>query len=304
MKNSQYRQPSIGDFTRDEFYEGDSLVTYLNLSNDADLKQYDIKLNDFSLPQGIGPIATRLTLEKGSSYIKVRSHGILPYYLVDRDYNYNIAVTITNKNTKEKPVFKVLELTVRDRPDPTSIGHQRDSLLLQVNSYLKAENIYKSNLDKLYTSINRPWWKKVAVITGTLSGILSIVQSQDPNKDVSIVAAIVSLVSITVTNLPSLKEKTLTVLNDKISNSKGRIEQIQEKESDFRGNWSLDIDRASFDKMKSDLLERINKGEVKRNEDVCHLLMDKTIKRKIEKLINTKGAQPELKKIFTCTQRP
>jgi predicted component of type VI protein secretion system len=56
--------------------------------------------------------------------------------------------------------------------------------------------------------------------------------------------------------------------------------------------------------MKSDLLERINKGEVKRNEDVCHLLMDKTIKRKIEKLINTKGAQPELKKIFTCTQRP
>ncbi|HEV8512388.1 MAG TPA: hypothetical protein VGQ59_03900, partial [Cyclobacteriaceae bacterium] len=151
---------------------------------------------------------------------------------------------------------------------------------------------------------NRPWWKKVAVITGTLSGILSIVQSQDPNKDVSIVAAAVSLVSITVTNLPSLKEKTLTSLNDKIANSKGRIELIQEKESDFRANWSFDIDRSSFDKLKADILERINKGEAKRKEDVCSLLTDKTLRRKIEKLIRAKSSSTnnmsDLKSIFNC----
>jgi len=304
VRSKLYRQPSIGDFTRSEFNEGDSLVTYLNLSNDSDLKHYDIKLNDLALPPGIAPLANRLILERGPSYVKIHSKGILPYYLVDRDYDYNIAVTLSSKDVKLKPVFKVLEVIVRDRPDPTSLGHQKDSLLLQVNAYLRAENIYKLNLDKLYTSVNRPWWKKVAVITGTLSGVLSIVQSQAPNKDVSVVAAVVSLVSITVTNLPSLKEKTLSALNDKISSSKGRIEQIQEKESDFRGNWSLNIDRSSFDKMKADLLERINKGEAKRGEEVCTLFTDKTLKRKIDKLINAKGAPAELKTIFSCPQRP
>jgi len=194
---------------------------------------------------------------------------------------------------------------VRDRPDPTSIGHQKDSLIDDINSFLKVENIYKTNLDKLYSSINRPWWKKVAVITGTLSGLLSILQSQDPNKDVSVVAAAVSLVSITVTNLPSLKEKTLATLSDKISNSKGRIELLQEKESDFRANWSLEIDRASFDKMKTELQGRMSKAEAKRKEDVCSLLADKTLRSRIEKLVRTKSGSTnnpfELKNIFNCT---
>ncbi|HEV8507050.1 MAG TPA: hypothetical protein VGQ53_16680, partial [Chitinophagaceae bacterium] len=128
-RNKFIQLPSIGDFTRDEFYEGDSLVTYLNISNDSDPKQYEIKFSDLALPPGIGAITSRLVFEKGLSYIKVKSKGILPYYLVDRDYNYDVAVTLSSKEAKLKPVFKVLELKVKDRTDPTSVGHQKDSLI-------------------------------------------------------------------------------------------------------------------------------------------------------------------------------
>jgi hypothetical protein len=307
MRTWQYRQPTIGDFTRKEFDEGDSLITYLNLSNDTDLRQFDIKLNDLALPRGIGNLTNHLIFEKGSSYIKVRSKGALPYYLVDRDFTYNIAVTVTSKNGKVKPVFKVLELTVNDRPDPTSIGHQKDSLLEITNKFLKIENSYKDNLEKMQKAINRPWWKKAAVVTGTLSGVLSLVQSQDPKKSISIIAAAISLMSITVTNLPSLNEKTLSELTDKISNSKGRIDRIQEKELDFRANWSLDIDRVSFDKLKADLLERISKGSEKRKEEVCSLFQNKILKRKIDKLLKTKSSQSnnplDVKHIFNCTPK-
>ena len=304
LNGKQYRQLLIGDFTQKEFDEGDSILTYLNFSNDGDLKDYDIKLNDLALPQGIGRLAPHLAFQKGSSYIKVHSKGLLPYYLVDRDFTYNIAVTLSNREKKAKPVFKVLELTIRDRPDPTSMGHQKDSLLQITNMFLKTEGIYKSNLEKLYSRTNRPWWKKAATITGTLSGVLSIIQSQAPNKDVSVVAAGISLISITVTNLPSLTEKTLTELNNKISNSKGRIEHIQEKESDFQSNWSSDIDREAFDKMRADLLERIRRGYARRQEDVCLLLSNKKLNRKIGKLTNAKAGSSEgamLKNIFSCT---
>jgi hypothetical protein len=238
----------------------------------------------------------------GPSYLKVRSKGVLPYYLVDEDYTYDIAVTLTKKNGNVKPIFKILELTVNDRPDPTNLGHQKDSLLQNVSVFITTESIYKSNLEKLHRSINRPWWKKVAVITGTLSGVLSLVQSQDPQKSISIISAAISLVSITVTNLPSLTEKPLNELNDKISASKGRIERIQEKESDFKANWSSDIDRSSFYKMKADLTERINKGREKRREEVCSLLKNKTLKKRIERLIKAKSSTPELKDIFSCSR--
>jgi len=301
-KSKQYQQPSIGDFTQKDFDEGDSILTYLNLTNDSDLKDFDITLRDLVLPPGIGSLASHLAFERGSSYIKVHSNGALPYYLVDRDFTYNIAVTLSAKGKKSKPVFKVLELTVRDRPDPTSMGQQKDSVLQFVNTFLKTENLYKSSLEKIYSNTNRPWWKKAAAITGALSGVLSIVQSQDPNKSVSIVAAGISLMSITVTNLPNLTEKNLSDLTDKIAGSKGRIEQLQEKESDFRRNWSLDIDRASFDKMKAELLERMGKGKEKRQEDVCSLLTNKTLKKKIEKLRNAKAGpdRAEVKAIFSC----
>jgi hypothetical protein len=308
MKIAQYRQPSIGDFTRKDFYEGDSLVTYLNISNDTDLKHYDIQFSDLAVPTGIGGLTSHLTFEKGSWYLKVRSKGILPYYLVDHDFTYNIAVTLSDKDRKIKPIFKVLELTVRDKPDPTSLGRQKAALLDSINRFVRVENIYKTNLEKIQSRINRPWWKKAAAVTGTLSGILSIVQSQDPKKSISIISAAISLMSITVTNLPSLNEKALSELNEKISNSKGRIDLIQEKESDFQAGWSLEIDRSSFDKITSDILARINKGQVKRKEDVCSLLGNKTLKGKIETLTKAKGkpgsSALELKNIFSCAQKP
>src|SRR5581483_4848509 len=54
LKDKQYHQLTIGDFTRKEFFEGDSALTFLNLANDGDLKYYDVKFNDLALPPGIG----------------------------------------------------------------------------------------------------------------------------------------------------------------------------------------------------------------------------------------------------------
>ncbi len=309
LKSKQYRQLTIGDFTRKQFFEGDSLVTFLNISNDADLKQYAIKFNDLGLPQGIGSLTHHLVFEKGSSYIKVYSKGPLPYYLVDQDYTYNIAVTLYHKDGKTNPVFKVLELTVNDRPDPTSMGHQKDSLLFLINNFLRIETTYKTNLEKMYSSINKPWWKKVAIVTGTLSGVLGLLQSQNPQKSISIISAGISLVSITVSNLPSLTEKTVNELNDKMASSKGRIDQMQEKESDFMSTWSSDIDRSAFYKMKADILERINKGQAKRKEEVCALLKNKTLNRKITNLTKGKNdqsntSQMDIVNIFRCLEKP
>lgn len=300
MRNQHNHQLSIGDFSRKLFFEGDLIVTFLNLSSDGDPKNYTIRINDLALPPGIVGLTPNLIFEKNQSYLKIRSKGVLPYYLVDRDYTYNVAVSLSSNDANLKPLFKVLELTVKDRPDPTSIGHQKDSVLQLISSFLKFETLYKANLEKLYGSINRPWWKKVAVITGTLSGVLSLVQSQSPQKSISIISAGISLVSITVTNLPSLTEKPLLELNDKISSSKGRIEQIQTSETNFKTNWSTNIDRASFNKMEADIMERVSKLKKGRREDVCELLKNRAIKRRIEKLIKLSGNSAEFKSIFNC----
>jgi hypothetical protein len=292
--------PLIGDFTRKEFVEGDSLITYLNVSGNANLKDYSIKLSDLSLPQGVGNLSDRLVLKKESSYLKVISRGVLPYYLVDRDYTYNIAVTVSGSSKGSKSEFKILELKIYDRPDPTDIGHQKDSLLHSVERFLKIENQYGATLEKMSRQINRPWWKKAAVVTGTLSGVLSLIQSQNQNKSISTFSAVISLASITVSNLPSLTEKTLSRLTDKISSSKGRTEQIQEKESELKAIWLLQNNREGFEKIKAEVTERLRKGSVKRGDEICELMVDKKIKRRVARLIKAKDTSETVKAIFSA----
>jgi hypothetical protein len=299
IRNKYFGQPVIGDFTRKQFYEGDSLITYLNLSDDGDLNQLDIQYRDMAQPPGIQDLSNRLVFEKRSSYIKVFSKGILPYTLVNRDHIYNIGITITSKSKHWRPVSKVLELTVEDRPDPAGLVQQRDAVLNNVTEFLRIEKIYKTELDKIYNRISRPWWKKVAIATGALSGVLLLIQSQDQNKSVSTISAGISLVSIMVANIPGLSEKTLADLNDKISSSKARTERLQDKESEFRTTTEFGADRIEFDRMKAELEQMLTKSETRRNEDICSLLENKNVRRRIDKL-KSKDATKDVKRIFKC----
>lgn len=294
---------AVGDFTKKEFEEGDSVITFLNVSGD-DPERYIFGLSDLSLPPGIGSLSKNLELQKFSSFIKVKSKGVLPYNLVDRDYTFNLAISVTDKSDSRKVIYKILEISVGDRPDPTNIGQQKDSLLTTIQRFLKTENVYKNTLEKMQGQINRPWWKKAAVITGALSGVIGLVQSQEQNKSISAIAALISLASITVTNLPSLTESTLSELTDKIANSKGRIDQLQESESEFRSSWSAEIDRTTFYRLKAEIIEKLTKGRLKRSEDVCSLWKDKTLKRKIIQLLKSTSEDEKnnsaLRALFRC----
>ncbi|HSZ71486.1 MAG TPA: hypothetical protein VK750_02345, partial [Cytophagaceae bacterium] len=285
-----FLQPVIGDFTKKIFSEGDSVLTYLNISNNINLKDVDITYTDLSLPTGINSLTKHLVFEKNGSYIKVYSKGILPYSLVDRNYNYNISVLISSRIPNRKPAFRVLVLTVENKPDPQNITHQKDSIVQAVNHFLEVEKIYQSTLDKVRNRISRPWWKKVAIVTGTLSGVLTIVQSENPDKTTSVVSASISLLSIMVSNIPSFFEKTLTQVDEKIAHSKTRTERLQEKETEFRYNWSIDMEQEEFDKMKAEVTELLNKSLAKRNEDICSLAGNKKVRSKIKTLSKSKNA--------------
>lgn len=302
-----YLQPVIGDFTKKIFSEGDSVLTYLNISNYNDMKEFDITYSDLTLPPGINSLTKYLVFEKKKSYIKIYSKGILPYSLVDRDYNYAISVLLSGKDPNQKSSFKVLVLTVQDRPDPKNILQQRDSLFRQVNSFLTTEELYRANIEKIHNRIDRPWWKKVALITGTLSGVFTLIQSQNSNKTISAISASISLLAITVTNIPSLSEKTLSEVDGKIASSKARIERVKEKQSEFIYQWSLSIGQTDFDKMRSEIEDLIDKSKLKQNEDICSLLMNKKVKRKINKLIRRDEGNDKnsikLESIFKCDSK-
>jgi hypothetical protein len=299
-----FLQPIIGDFTKKVFSEGDSVLTYLNISNYKDLKKLDIVYTDLTLPKGINSLTKYLVFEREGSYIKVYSKGILPYSLVNRDYNYNISVLISNKDPSRLPSFKVLVLTIENKPDPKNISQQRDSLMQSTNTFLSTENLYQSYLEKVHSRINRPWWKTAALITGTLSGVLTLVQSEHSDKTISAISASISLLSIMISNIPSLSEKTLSEVDEKIANSKARMKRVQEKESEFNLEWSIDIDQSDFDKMRTDIESIINKSTLKRNEDICSLLSNKKVKRKITSLIRKKSIDDKnlknLEAIFKC----
>jgi hypothetical protein len=302
--SGSYLQPVIGDFTKKIFAEGDSVLTYLNISNYNDLKEYDITYTDLTLPSGINSLAKYLVFEKKKTYIKVYSKGILPYSLVDRDYNYTISILLSGKEPNQKSSFKVLVLTVVDRPDPKNIVEQRDSLFKKVNNFLIVENLYKSSLEKIRNRIDRPWWKKAALITGTLSGVFTLIQSEKSNKTISAISAAISLLAITATNIPSLSEKSLSEVEEKIADSKARLEQVKEKQSEFIYQWSLSIEQSDFDKMKSELEDLIDKSKLKQNEDICSLLLNKKIKKKINRLIRRDAGNEKnpanLEIIFRC----
>jgi hypothetical protein len=307
LSSNNYLQPIIGDFTRKIFSEGDSVLTYLNISNYKDLNQFDITYTDLYLPPGINSLTKHLIFEKKESYIKIYSKGILPYSLINRDYNYNISVLISSKNPNRIPSFKVLVLTIENRPDPKNIAQQKDSLTHLINNFLKVENLYQYNIEKIRNRINRPWWKKVALITGTLSGVLTIIQSEHSDKAISVISASISLLSIMVSNIPSLSEKTLSEIDEKIAHSKGRIERVQEKENEMRSQWLMDIGQSDFDRMKIEMEELISKSTLKRNEDICSILNNKKIKTKIDilikkDLVHNKNAT-NLESIFKCERQ-
>jgi hypothetical protein len=307
LSGNNYLQPIIGDFTRKIFSEGDSVLTYLNISNYKDLNQFDITYTDLYLPPGINSLTKHLIFEKKESYIKIYSRGILPYSLINRDYNYNISVLISSKNPNRIPSFKVLALTIENRPDPKNIAQQKDSLTHLINNFLKVENLYQYNIEKIRNRINRPWWKKAALITGTLSGVLTIIQSEHSDKAISVISASISLLSIMVSNIPSLSEKTLSEIDEKIAHSKGRIERVQEKENEMRSQWLMDIGQSDFDRMKIEMEELISKSTLKRNEDICSILNNKKIKTKIDilikkDLVHNKNAT-NLESIFKCERQ-
>lgn len=305
--NPVYLQPTIGDFTKKVFAEGDSIVTYLNISNYKDLKNLDIVYSDLMLPPGIKSLTKHLVFEKNDSYIKVYSKGVLPYSLVDKDFNYNISLLVSDKNSNRPPSFKVLVLTVEDRPDPKNIVQQKDSLIQLIHNFLRTENAYQSTLEKVRSRINRPWWKKAAIISGIASGVMTIVQSENSDKTISAVSASVSLISIMVSNLPSLSEKTLTELDEKIASSKSRIDRIQEKESEFYFNWSMDEDQSDFYKMKAEITDLLNKCILKRNDEVCALKSNKKINKKLSSIITSNLTHDKnsyaLKEIFKCSYK-
>jgi len=305
--NSSFLQPTIGDFTKKIFSEGDSLVTYLNISNYKDLKQLEIIYSDLTLPPGIKSITKQLVFEKKDSYIKVYSKGVLPYSLVDKDYNYNISVLVSDKNTNRPPSFKVLVLTIEDKPDPKNIVQEKDSLIQFIHNYLRTENAYQATLEKVRSRINRPWWKKAAIISGMASGVLTLIQSERSDKTISAISASVSLISIMVSNLPGLSEKTLAVMDEKIANSKSRTERIQEKESEFYFNWSMDEDRSNFYQLKAEIADLINKSTLKRNDDVCALKSNKKINAKLTTVIksnlNKDNNSKSLEEIFKCSYK-
>jgi hypothetical protein len=305
--NTVYLQPTIGDFTKKVFTEGDSIVTYLNISNSKDLKNLDIVYSDLTLPPGIKSLTKHLVFEKNDSYIKVYSKGVLPYSLVDKDFNYNISLLVSDKNSNRPPAFKVLVLTVEDRPDPKNIVQQKDSLIQSIHNYVRIENAYQATLEKVRSRINRPWWKKAAIISGIASGVMTIVQSENSDKTISAVSASVSLISIMVSNLPSLSEKTLNMLDEKIANSKSRIERIQEKESEFYFNWSIDEDQSDFYQLKAEINDLLNKSVLKRNDEVCALKSNKKINAKLASIINSNLNKDKnvvgLKEIFKCSYK-
>jgi len=159
-------------------------------------------------------------------------------------------------------------------------------------------------LEKVRNRIHRPWWKNVAIATGTLSGVLSLIQIENPDKTVSVVAASISLLSILVTNIPSLSEKTLAIVDEKIANSKSRSERMQEKEAEFRSNWEVDMDQREFDKISAELNELKDKSISKRDEDICTLVGNKKIYSKIRNLIKSKTgtnhSSTNLEDLFKC----
>jgi hypothetical protein len=299
-----YLPPVIGDFTKKVFAEGDSVLTYLNISNYNDLKKLNITYTDLNLPPGINSLSKHLVFEQQGNYIKVYSKGVLPYSLVNRDYPYNISVLISSKNPHHKPAFRVLVLTVEDRPDPKNIIQQKDTLLQLIHHFVKEETTYQMTLEKVHNRINRPWWKKVAIVTGTVSGVLSLIQSENSNKTISVISASIALLSIVVTNIPSLSEKTVEEINNKIADSKSRIEHIQEKENDFHSSWSLEMDQIVFDKMREEIEVLIDKSINKRKDDVCTLLQNKKINRKIKNLAKQKTIKDiqtkDIQDIFKC----
>ncbi|HSZ25138.1 MAG TPA: hypothetical protein VK766_05445 [Cytophagaceae bacterium] len=307
LKSNESTQPVIGDFTKKVFSEGDSVLTYLNISNYADLTQLEVTFSDLTLPKGIKSLASHLVFEKKTAYIKVYSKGIIPYSLVDRDYNYNISVTLAGKDGKGKPAIKVLVLTIINRPDPNNIGQQRDTLNALIKNFLKVENNYKATLDKIHNRINRPWWKKVAIVTGTLSGVLTLIQSQNSNKKISAFSATISLVSIMVSSIPSLSEKTVSDLDGLIANSNGRINTVKDKAADFKLQWSLNMDQDEFEKTQSEIEDLIEKNQEKRKEDICAILENKKLKRKIERLTKQKSTRDNpsgnLSYIFQCDSK-
>lgn len=301
-ENKPFEPLAIGDFTKKVFSEGDSISTYLNISGGMNLKQVVVKFTDLSTPPGVSSLSGHLQYERGDSFIKVYSKGIIPYYLVDHDYTYNIAVSISDKNENWKSSSKILELTIRDRPNPAKISLQRDSVLADVEVFFSDEKIYQSNLSIVYNKIAKPWWKKVAVVTGTLSGVLSIVQSQEPNKTISTTSAAISLVSIMVTTLPGLSEKKLSELSDKIASSKNRTERVSEKVAELKSNWSWDNDHSSFKKEKQEIVDLLAKSKEKQLDEVCSLLQSHAFKKRIFQLIaKAKNKDQEvMKKIFSC----
>jgi len=304
ISNNPYHQLVIGDFTKKIFSEGDSVLTYLNISNYKNPEQLDIIYTDLNLPPNINSLTKHLVFEKKSSYIKVYSRGVLPYSLVDRDYNYNISVLISDKDPNSAPAFKVLVLTVDDRPDPKNIVQQRDSLIRLINHFLMTANTYETTLEKVRNRINRPWWKKVALITGTLSGVLTLIQSEHSNKTISAISASISLLSIMVTNLPGLSEKTLSEIDKAVNASKARVEQVTEKKSGFDSEWAIDMDQKDFDKRRSEIEDLIDQSALKRSADVCSLLINKRIKTKLDNLIGKDIRKDknytDLESIFKC----
>ena len=143
--------------------------------------------------------------------------------------------------------------------------------------------------------------------TGALSGVIGLVQSQEQNKSISAIAAVISLASITVTNLPSLTEKTLSELTDKIANSKGRIDQLQESESAFRASLLTTIDQTTFYRLKSGLSEKLTKAQLQRSEDICSLWSNNAVKRRIIQLLKSSSPHTkngiDMKKLFFCADQ-
>ncbi len=299
-------QPIIGDFTKKIFSEGDSIVTFLNVSNDIDLTNIDITYTDLNLPPGINSLTKYLVFEKESSYIKVHSKGILPYNLVDHDYNYNITVLLTSRGNKSKSSLRVLVLTIENRADPQNLTQQKDSLLTLVKQDLIKEEVYRSTLVKIKNRIHKPWWKKIAIVTGTVSGVLTLIQIENPNKTISLVSASISLLSIVVTNIPSFSEKTVSLLDEKMANSKSRQDNLRRKEYEFRYNWSLYMAQSDFDKIRTDLEDLLNKNTSDREIDICRLLHNKKVMRKVHSLIKHPAGLDKqsikLEELFKCKQ--
>ena len=297
-RNNTGQEAVIGDLTRKTFSEGDSIETYLNILNGYDLSQMDLAYSDLNISPGIEKLSPYLIFDKKGTYIKVRSKGLIPYSLVDRDYTYNIVFRMT---AADGNVYtKILVLTMLNKADPFSVSRQRDSLAILVNNYIQNESIYKGTLQKVYTRISKPWWRKVAVITGTVSGVIGLVQANNYNKSLGIVSAGISLGAIMVSNIPTLSEKKLAWINSKITDSNSRLDIIQKKREEFYSAFLFDINQAIFDLKRAEIKDLIRQDIEQRTQDICTLLADKKTNRKIHTLLRQKGHDKKLEEIFIC----